>query len=260
MHMKTKLLKYVLCCLCCSCSEIQHDCINSELVEKRPYEVVRDVNLQHELLSYLNVAVITRASSVVTAPEENYDLSVQEIYCPQSQTSNEEMVVVRNKNNNNNVMAFYKENGVISNCLIIEECKQDFMTSSNETVFLCRDGDNTPIFKAKINEVDHTCNVVEIYSGINKVQSSGRNWGCNLSLGVCGALWSTAFGMVTVGAGFVVGIAWCVFQTWICSTSTTVSTATTATTATTTPDSTTSATATSSSEVVALTNGTIVLN
>ncbi len=30
-------------------------------------------------------------------------------------------------------------------------------------------------------------------------------WGCGISIGIVGALWSTAFGMVSAGAGFVVG-------------------------------------------------------
>lgn len=33
-------------------------------------------------------------------------------------------------------------------------------------------------------------------------------WGCGISLGIVGGLWSTAAGMVSAGAGFVVGMAW----------------------------------------------------
>ncbi len=33
-------------------------------------------------------------------------------------------------------------------------------------------------------------------------------WGCGISIGIVGALWSTAFGMVSAGAGFVVGVAY----------------------------------------------------
>lgn len=36
--------------------------------------------------------------------------------------------------------------------------------------------------------------------GLDDLTARGGNWGCNVSLGLAGALWSTAFGMVTAGA------------------------------------------------------------
>ena len=63
-----------------------------------------------------------------------------------------------------------------------------------------------------IKEIIHV-----IYDGLDDLTARGGNWGCNVSLGLAGALWSTAFGMVTAGAGFVVAVGWCVLQTWLCS-------------------------------------------
>ena len=68
-----------------------------------------------------------------------------------------------------------------------------------------------------LNKRNNTCNVLEIYDGLDDLTARGGNWGCNVSLGLAGALWSTAFGMVTAGAGFVVAVGWCVLQTWLCS-------------------------------------------
>ena len=116
----------------------------------------------------------------------------------------------------NNIMAFYKENGVIENCLIIE-CAQNAEDALEETMFTCYDSNNIPIFKAMVNKRNNTCNVLEIYDGLDGLTARGGNWGCNVSLGLAGALWSTAFGMVTAGAGFVVAVGWCVLQTWLCS-------------------------------------------
>ena len=61
------------------------------------------------------------------------------------------MIVVRSKMDANNIMAFYKENGVIENCLIIE-CAQNAEDALEETMFTCYDSNNIPIFKAMVNK------------------------------------------------------------------------------------------------------------
>ena len=47
-------------------------------------------------------------------------------------------------------------------------------------------------------------------------KASAGDWACNLGLGTAGLIWSTAAGMATAGAGFVVGLGWVAFQTWLC--------------------------------------------
>ena len=96
-------------------------------------------------------------------------------------------------------------------------CAQNAEDALEETMFTCYDSNNIPIFKAMVNKRNNTCNVLEIYDGLDDLTARGGNWGCNVSLGLAGALWSTAFGMVTAGAGFVVAVGWCVLQTWLCS-------------------------------------------
>lgn len=43
-------------------------------------------------------------------------------------------------------------------------------------------------------------------------------WACNMSLGTAGLIWSTAAGAVSMGAGFVVGLAFTAFTYWACDT------------------------------------------
>lgn len=213
--MKATHFLYLICCISClSCSNDQQRYLDENDLGFKAYEKVNSSELKHELISFLNQPITTRNYSTVNSSYYNFDN--QEILRPLVQTSNVEMVVIRNKTNDNNIMAFYKENGIIENCLVIELI-QNTTNLTEEMTFICRDIDNTPILKAEVNSKDNTCNVLEIYEGLNNVRSSGRNWGCNVSLGLAGAVWSTAFGMVTVGAGFAVSIGWCMMQTWMCS-------------------------------------------
>lgn len=202
----------ILCCFHLSCSNSLN--IDNEEQEHVCYEKVNNMILRQKILDYLEQVASTRSSSteVVFKPEELYDFENLEIV--HSQNSNEEMVVVRNIMNANNVMAFYKDNGVIRNCLIVEYIPKIDLNTPNEMPFVCRDNNNIPIFKAVINGDNNTCKVVEIFTGFDQINAGVRNWGCNLSLGLSGIIWSTAAGMAATGAGVVVGIAWLVFQTW----------------------------------------------
>lgn len=214
--MKAIFFMFLLCCICClSCSDEQNTKREEQnVIENKTFEKVSSLELKQQLLDYLNNSVKTRTT--FNNAEMNYDLGMQEILRPQIQTFGEEMIVVRSKMDANNIMAFYKENGVIENCLIIE-CAQNAEDALEETMFTCYDSNNIPIFKAMVNKRNNTCNVLEIYDGLDDLTARGGNWGCNVSLGLAGALWSTAFGMVTAGAGFVVAVGWCVLQTWLCS-------------------------------------------
>lgn len=214
--MKTILFMFLLCCICClSCSDEQNtNSAELNVVENKTFEKLSSSELREQLLDYLNNSVKTRATFVDVGVD--YDLGTQEILRPQMQTASEEMIVVRSKTDANNIMAFYKENGVIENCLIIE-CDQNAEEALEESMFTCYDSNKTPIFKAVVDKRNNTCNVLEIYDGLDDILARGGSWGCNMSLGLAGALWSTAFGMVTAGAGFVVAVGWCVMQSWLCS-------------------------------------------
>lgn len=210
--MKTKSIFYLLVFLCgFSCSEEEN---SLKSVESKTLEKVSSVTLKQQLLGYLNSTVKTRASCIELGTTYNFE--TQEIVRPPIQVANEEMIVVRDKTNANNIMAFYKENDIIENCLIIE-CLENTTEEFENRMFTCYDCDKTPIFRAIVDRKNDTCNVIEIYDGLENLLARGGSWGCNMSLGLAGAVWSTAFGMVTAGAGFAVAVGWGVLQTWLCS-------------------------------------------
>ena len=122
--MKAIFFMFLLCCICClSCSDEQNTLSEEQnVIENKTFEKVSSLELKQQLLDYLNNSVKTRTT--FNNAEMNYDLGMQEILRPQIQTFGEEMIVVRSKMDANNIMAFYKENGVIENCLIIE-CAQN---------------------------------------------------------------------------------------------------------------------------------------
>ena len=162
--MKAIFFMFLLCCICClSCSDEQNTLSEEQnVIENKTFEKVSSLELKQQLLDYLNNSVKTRTT--FNNAEMNYDLGMQEILRPQIQTFGEEMIVVRSKMDANNIMAFYKENGVIENCLIIE-CAQNAEDALEETMFTCYDSNNIPIFKAMVNKRNNTCNVLEIYDG-----------------------------------------------------------------------------------------------
>jgi len=120
------------------------------VIENKTFEKVSSLELKQQLLDYLNNSVKTRTT--FNNAEMNYDLGMQEILRPQIQTFGEEMIVVRSKMDANNIMAFYKENGVIENCLIIE-CAQNAEDALEETMFTCYDSNNIPIFNLILNNI-----------------------------------------------------------------------------------------------------------
>ena len=204
---------FILCSFLFSCSNNLN--INDEIQEYKTYEKVNSSTLQQQILDYLGQKTLTRNSSPTTPfePTDIYDITTQEIVCP-NPNSDETMIVVRNVTDANNIMAFYKKNDTIESCLIIEY--NQTVSTTNETSFICKDQDNIPIFKAIINNTNETCEVVEIYEGIELINTKTKNWGCNLALGLSGIIWSTAASTASMGVGVVVAIGWLVFQTWAC--------------------------------------------
>jgi hypothetical protein len=52
---------------------------------------------------------------------------------------------------------------------------------------------------------------------LNGGEMSGNQWGCNAAMSVVAGIWGTAFGLVTMGAGFAVGLGMSLFGSWVCS-------------------------------------------
>ena len=99
---------FILCSFLFSCSNNLN--INDEIQEYKTYEKVNSSTLQQQILDYLGQKTLTRNSSPTTPfePTDIYDITTQEIVCP-NPNSDETMIVVRNVTDANNIMAFYKK-------------------------------------------------------------------------------------------------------------------------------------------------------
>ncbi|MDH6313075.1 hypothetical protein M2137_001862 [Parabacteroides sp. PFB2-10] len=58
--------------------------------------------------------------------------------------------------------------------------------------------------------------ITDVYGNVVFTKASAAAWGCGLSIGLVGAIWSTAAGMVSAGAGFVVGMSYTAMAIAVC--------------------------------------------
>jgi hypothetical protein len=76
---------------------------------------------------------------------------------------------------------------------------------------------NEPLVSGVYNQLEGYI-VFDCLFGNDIVTKSTTGWICNMSLGTAGAIWSAAAGMASLGAGFVVGLAFTAFTYWFCDT------------------------------------------
>lgn len=81
--------------------------------------------------------------------------------------------------------------------------------------FITYNRQNEPLLSGIFNE---QLGYIIFDSTYNVATRSSFGWVCNMSLGTAGLIWSTAAGMVSAGAGFVVGLAYTAFTYWCCDT------------------------------------------
>ena len=91
----------------------------------------------------------------------------------------------------------------------IDDCGTAYYTAYNEL--------EEPILSAKYNLKVGYMEITEVFVNDIVTRASVAAWGCNISIGLCGAIWSTAFGMVSAGAGFAVGLAYTCMAIEFCS-------------------------------------------
>lgn len=174
----------------------------SEIESPFNYKKVQDANLSNEINNFITSKLKGSKSDMI----KQFDFSKQEIL--ENIEMNQSAIMINGAKSSSQRLLLSKNNNEITDALIMDIIE---MSENELIVFQLSDIEGNPILKAEFDYLNKQYNVLEIYNS-----SKAANWGCNLSLGAAGLLWSTAFGAVTMGAGFVVGATWLVFQTWAC--------------------------------------------
>lgn len=150
---------------------------------------------------------ITRGSSVEDIME-NYDFSKQ-----QQISSNKKggfAYLIQSKINKNEFLGIYENSdGIILNI-------KKIVIDANET--------EAKVYSSQINNTPYLALSSEISSGAVTILSYNnqifspiqtRN-GCSLAIGTAGLIWGTAFGVVSMGAGFAAGVVFLLLSEAMC--------------------------------------------
>lgn len=136
-------------------------------------------------------------------------------YLCTSQTSPLKTEVLVNKNNQEAYTYMLDENGNVVNTM---KFKINSFISEGICTFTASDENGEPIMSGVYDTVNNKMKITDIYAkGIATRKASLGNWGCGLCIGIVGGIWSTAAGMVSAGAGFVVGMAYTAMAIGMCS-------------------------------------------
>lgn len=73
-----------------------------------------------------------------------------------------------------------------------------------------------PIMSGVYDTVNSQMEITNIFDNVIETRASVAAWGCGLALGVVGGMWSTAAGMVSAGAGFIVGLSYTAMAIAMC--------------------------------------------
>lgn len=202
-------------------------CDKNEVETYNPFtlETGQNIAVKTDIESFISSEIyyspsdsnIFKSKQTNLSDEYNFD----EISIMKNNEINQGVIMISNKNDDFDKLMFFTDSTGIIQGLRMEILE----IAPNQTItFTCSDINGNQLFKANFDYINKVYNVLEIYkstdpnlSNMMKMKNKAAMWGCNLGLGAAGLMWSTAFGMVTAGAGFVVGAGWLVFQTWACS-------------------------------------------
>ena len=93
----------------------------------------------------------------------------------------------------------------------------DFYEADNKIcMFTVYNEFDEPIISGIFDTIHRLSQITQIYNNDTPTRASVAAWGCTLSLGIVGGIWSTAAGMVSAGAGFAVGMAYTVMAMGFC--------------------------------------------
>lgn len=84
--------------------------------------------------------------------------------------------------------------------------KIDKVLSKKAATFTAYNELEEPIMSGIYDTEIQRFEITDVYNNDVITRASARAWGCNLAIGVAGGIWSVAAGMVSMGAGFIVGL------------------------------------------------------
>lgn len=94
--------------------------------------------------------------------------------------------------------------------------KTEGTDKNNSTIFTALNEFDEPIMSGKYNYENCYFEITDVYGNDVVTRASAASWGCNLSLWACGTIWGTAVGLVSGGAGILVGLAYTAAAVQIC--------------------------------------------
>jgi len=94
--------------------------------------------------------------------------------------------------------------------------KTEGTDNNNSTIFTAFNEFDEPIMSGKYNYENCYFEITDVYGNDVVTRASAASWGCSLSLWACGTIWGTAVGMVSGGAGLLVGLAYTAAAVQIC--------------------------------------------
>lgn len=102
------------------------------------------------------------------------------------------------------------------NILHLLKFKIDSFVSDGICKFTALNELNEPVMSGVYNTVNSQIEITDIYGNDVVTRASAAAWGCGLAMGIAGGIWSTAAGMVSAGAGFIVGLSYTAMAIAMC--------------------------------------------
>ncbi len=148
----------------------------------------------------------------LTRSEIDKDFYTEGYLCT-SATSSLKSEIYVDATNQETISYVIGKNGEVAQILKIQV---DSYMSDKVCAFTVYDEFDEPIMSGVFDTVNQYSQITNVYGDNVVSRASVAAWGCNISLGLVGAMWSTAFGMVSAGAGFVVGMSYTVMAMAVC--------------------------------------------
>lgn len=185
-----RLLFLLVLSLCFSCEKqdvtIESGMVNTIDVEEIHFENTRSEVIQNDC--WFGYLCTSETSSLIS-----------EIYPSLDETESYSYIV--DKQGNVSHLIKFKIDSFVSEGI----CK---FTAYNEK--------GEPIMSGVYDTVNSQMEITNIFDNVIETRASVAAWGCGLALGVVGGMWSTAAGMVSAGAGFIVGLSYTAMAIAMC--------------------------------------------
>lgn len=194
-------MKKLLFSILCSCFVIT-SCNNLDLIEQ---------DLTKESAKIIHTERIDTDSNL-TRSEVNPAHFVEGYLC-KSTTSSLNAEIFVSKDCKESYSYILDANGKVIHLL---KFKIDSQIANKVCSFSAYNENNEPIMAGIYDLTKQQIEITQVYGNDSMTRASINAWGCNLTIGVIGGIWSTAAGVVSLGAGFVVGLTYTAMAIAMC--------------------------------------------